>query len=51
MTTVSVGFGFTLSLRPVTTASTTLVPVLGGLSLAFGFWYAAAAWALAQYPF
>lgn len=51
MTVVTIGFGFTLSSGPVATASATLVPVLGTLSLAFGLWYAAAAWALAPYPF
>ena len=51
MTIVTVGFGFTLSRRPVVSASTTHVPVLGALSLAFGLWYAAAAWAFAPYPF
>lgn len=51
MTIVTVGFGFTLSVRPVATATATFVPVLGALSLAFGLWYAAAAWALAPYPF
>jgi ABC-type nickel/cobalt efflux system permease component RcnA len=50
MTLVTVGFGFTLSVRPVATATATLVPVLGTLSLAFGLWYAAAAWTLAPYP-
>jgi hypothetical protein len=28
-----------------------VVPVLGAVSLAFGLWYAAAAWAVAPYPF
>lgn len=51
MTVVTVGFGFTLSRRPIAAASPTLVPVLGATSLAFGLWYAAAAWALAPYPF
>ncbi len=51
MTVVTVGFGFTLTARPVAAASNAVVPVLGGLSLAFGLWYAAAAWALAPYPF
>ena len=51
MTVVTAGFGLTLSRRPVAAASVTLVPVLGALSLAFGLWYAAAAWALAPYPF
>ena len=51
MTVVTAGFGLTLSRRPVAAASVTLVPVLGALSLAFGLWYAAAAWAFAPYPF
>jgi len=51
MTIVTAGFGLTLSRRPVAATSTTLIPVLGALSLAFGVWYAAAAWALAPYPF
>jgi ABC-type nickel/cobalt efflux system permease component RcnA len=51
MTIVTVGFGFTLSRRPIASASATLAPVLGAMSLAFGLWYAAAAWALAPYPF
>ncbi len=50
MTIVTMGFGVTFSARPFATASATLVPVLGTLSLAFGLWYAAAAWALAPYP-
>jgi len=51
MTVVTAAFGLTLSRRPVAAASVTLVPVLGAVSLAFGLWYAAAAWALAPYPF
>jgi ABC-type nickel/cobalt efflux system permease component RcnA len=51
MTIVTAGFGLTLSRKPVAAASVTLVPALGALSLAFGLWYAAAAWALAPYPF
>ena len=51
MTIVTVGFGLTLSGATVAAASATLVPVLGAVSLAFGLWYAAAAWALAPYPF
>jgi high-affinity nickel permease len=51
MTVVTVGFGLTLSTRPVAAASTALVPALGAASLAFGLWYAAAAWSLASYPF
>lgn len=51
MTAVTVGFGLTLTARPVAAASATLVPALAVLSLAFGVWYAAAAWSLAPYPF
>jgi ABC-type nickel/cobalt efflux system permease component RcnA len=51
MTAVTVGFGLTLTARPVAAASTTIVPALGIISLAFGVWYAAAAWSLAPYPF
>jgi len=51
MTIVTAGFGLTLSRKPVAAGSVTLVPALGALSLAFGLWYAAAAWALAPYPF
>lgn len=51
MTVVTAGFGLTLSAERVAAASATLVPALGALSLAFGLWYAAAAWALAPYPF
>lgn len=51
MTLVTVGFGLTLTARPVAAASNTIVPALGAASLAFGLWYAAAAWSLAPYPF
>ena len=51
MTIVTVGFGFTLTARPVAAVSNTVIPALGALSLAFGVWYAAAAWSLAPYPF
>lgn len=51
MAVVTVGFGLTLSSRPVAAASNAIVPVLGAASLLFGFWYAAAAWSLASYPF
>jgi ABC-type nickel/cobalt efflux system permease component RcnA len=51
MTVVTVGFGLTLTARPVAAASNSVIPVLGGLSLAFGVWYAAAAWSFAPYPF
>ena len=51
MAVVTVGFGVTLSSRPVASASSAVVPALGAMSLAFGVWYAAAAWSLAPYPF
>jgi hypothetical protein len=51
MTIVTVGFGVTLSLPRVASVTATVVPVLGATSLAFGLWYAAAAWSLAPYPF
>ena len=51
MTVVTVGFGLTLTARPVAAASNTAIPALGALGLAFGTWYAAAAWTLAPYPF
>jgi ABC-type nickel/cobalt efflux system permease component RcnA len=51
MTVVTVGFGLTLSARPVVAASHALIPALGALSLAFGLWYAAAAWSIAPHPF
>ena len=51
MTVVTVGFGYTLTARPMRAATSTVIPALGALSLAFGVWYAAAAWSLAPYPF
>ena len=51
MTVVTIGFGLTLTARPIAAASNRLIPALGAVSLAFGLWYAAAAWALAPYPF
>lgn len=51
MTVVTIGFGLTLTARPVAAVSNTFVPALGAASLAFGLWYAAAAWSLAPYPF
>lgn len=51
MSLVTVGFGLTLSTRPVQSAANAVVPVLGVAGLAFGCWYAAAAWSLASYPF
>ena len=51
MSLVTVGFGLTLAARPVASAANAIVPALGVASLAFGLWYAAAAWSLASYPF
>lgn len=51
MTLVTVGFGLTLTARPVASLAPTIVPALGAASLAFGLWYAAAAWSLAPHPF
>ncbi len=51
MAVVTAGFGLTLSVRRVAAASNAVIPALGVTSLAFGIWYAAAAWSLAPYPF
>jgi high-affinity nickel permease len=51
MTIVTGGFGAGLDSRPARRAFHALAPALGATSLAFGIWYASAAWALAPYPF
>ena len=51
MTIVTTGFGAVLSVRSVAGSLAGAAPVLGAVSLAFGVWYAAAAWSLAPYPF
>jgi high-affinity nickel permease len=51
MTMLSGGFGRALVTRPVAGAFSGVAPVLGTASLAFGVWYATAAWSLAPYPF
>ena len=51
MTIVTTGFGATLSVPAVARPVVAAAPVLGVTSLAFGVWYAAAAWSLAPYPF
>ena len=51
MTLLSGGFGRALVTRPVAGAFAGVAPVLGTASLAFGVWYATAAWSLAPYPF
>lgn len=51
MTILSTGFGAALSSRPVRESFGAVAPVFGFASLCFAFWYGAAAWALAPYPF
>ena len=51
MTIVTTGFGAALSARRVSGVVATAAPALALSSLAFGVWYAAAAWSLAPYPF
>jgi hypothetical protein len=51
MTIVTTGFGAALSAPRVSGAVATAAPALALSSLAFGLWYAAAAWSLAPYPF
>ena len=51
MTVLTTGLGATLGSAPVRRTYAAAIPVLGSLSLAFGIWYAAAAWSLAPYPF
>jgi cytochrome c biogenesis protein CcdA len=46
MTSLTTGFGVTLASRPARRAFERLAPALGVGSLAFGLWYASAAWAL-----
>ena len=49
MTMVTTGFGATLASRQGALAAA--APAFGVASLAFGCWYAAAAWSLMPYPF
>ncbi len=51
MSAVTAGFGLALGSSSAARTATTVIPVLGAASLAFGLWYAAAAWGLASYPF
>jgi ABC-type nickel/cobalt efflux system permease component RcnA len=51
MTIVTSGFGAALASRPVAAAFGSVAPAIGAISLAFGVWYAAAAWSVAPYPF
>jgi High-affinity nickel-transport protein len=48
---LSSGFGSLLVSRPARAAFGAVAPALAGASLAFGIWYATAAWTLARYPF
>ncbi len=50
MTILTTGFGATLGSAPVASACNGIAPVLGLASLAFGVWYAVAAWSLVAYP-
>ena len=51
MTLLTTGFGLTFVSRPVRAGFGALAPALGAMSLAFGAWYATAAWSLLPYPF
>ena len=51
MTSLTTGFGLTLASGPARRAFARVAPVLGVVSLAFGLWYASAAWSLTGYPF
>jgi high-affinity nickel permease len=51
MAIVTAGFGLVLSARRISAFPNAVIPALGVTSLAFGLWYAAAAWSLATYPF
>src|SRR6266850_7471066 len=51
MSILSLGFGSMLVSRPARAAFGAVAPGLGGASLAFGIWYAIAAWSIAPYPF
>lgn len=51
MTLLTTGFGATIVSRPVGGVYGAMAPALGGLSLAFGVWYAGAAWGAVPYWF
>lgn len=51
MTIITGGFGLGIGSQPARRAFGAIAPALGAASLAFGIWYAGAAWALAPYPF
>lgn len=51
MSLLSSGFGSMLGTRPASAAFGAVAPAMGGASLAYGIWYATAAWSLTPYPF
>lgn len=51
MTMLSTGFGAALASRPLRSSFVSVAPAFGVVSLGFAFWYGAAAWTLAPYPF
>lgn len=51
MTVTTTGFGRMLDTRTLRNAFARVAPAFGALSLVFGVWYGAAAWAVAPYPF
>lgn len=51
MTLVTSGFGAVLGRGIQGETAVAAIPVFGSASLAFGLWYAAAAWSIAPYPF
>lgn len=51
MTILTTGFGRGLVSRPARAAYGAIAPALGTASLAFGAWYAGAAWSVFPYPF
>jgi hypothetical protein len=51
MTMLTTGFGRALVSRPARAAFAAVAPALGVSSLAFGLWYAGAAWSVVPYPF
>jgi hypothetical protein len=51
MSVMSTAFGSVLDSRPARASLGAVAPALASASLAFGVWYATAAWSLAPYPF
>jgi high-affinity nickel permease len=51
MTVLTTGFGATMGSARVRRSYAVALPAVGAMSLAFGFWYAAAVWSLMPYPF